>query len=78
MYPLQVPYIPKISEEDTTLTFGNANGEKRTTPVPKGSRILIDTPALHYNRKESKKLFWEFFLFKIWTDSSPFFFYCVY
>jgi cytochrome P450 len=48
MFP-PVPNIPKISEEDTTLTFGNANGEKRTIPVPKGTRIIINPPGLHYN-----------------------------
>lgn len=40
-----------MSEEDTTLTIGNAKGEKLTIPVPKGARITIATPALHYNRK---------------------------
>ncbi|KAF8804431.1 cytochrome P450 [Phlegmacium glaucopus] len=48
MFP-PVVNIPKLSEEDTTLTFGNANGEKLTLPVPKGTRIVIDTPGLHYN-----------------------------
>jgi len=48
MFP-PVTNIPKLCEEDTTLTVGNANGEKRTIPVPKGVRITIDTPGLHYN-----------------------------
>ena len=47
----QVINIPKLSEEDTTLTVGNAAGEKRTIPVPKGVRITIDSPGLHYNRE---------------------------
>lgn len=69
MYPLKVTNIPKISDEDTTLTFGNANGEKRTIPVPKGTRIIINTPGLHYNRKESKTFLGENLF---WTDFSPF------
>ena len=47
----QVTNIPKLSEEDTTLTVGNAAGEKLTVPVPKGVRISIDAPGLHYNRE---------------------------
>ena len=47
----QVINIPKLSEEDTTLTVGNAAGEKLTIPVLKGVRITIDTPGLHYNRE---------------------------
>ena len=53
--------IPKMSKEDTTLTIGNANGEKRTIPVPKGARITIDTAALHYNREN-------LLLGKAWMD----------
>jgi len=41
--------IPKISVEDTVLTVGNAFGEKRTVPIPKDTRISINTPGLHYN-----------------------------
>jgi len=48
MFP-PVINIPKLSEEDTTFTTSNAAGEKLTIPVPKGARIMIDTPALHYN-----------------------------
>jgi hypothetical protein len=44
-----------VSEEDTTLTVGNAAGEKLTIPVLKGVRISIDTPGLHYNRK---RIYW--------------------
>ena len=47
----QVINIPKLSEEDTALTVGNAAGEKLTVPVLKGVRIVIDTPGLHYNRE---------------------------
>lgn len=47
----QVVNIPKLSAEDTTLTTSNAAGEKLTIPVPKGTRLLIDTPGLHYNRE---------------------------
>ena len=49
--PSQVIHIPKLTEEDTTLTVGNANGENLTIPVPKGIRVSIATPALHYNRE---------------------------
>ena len=59
--PSQVIMIPKMSKEDTTLTIGNANGEKRTIPVPKGARITIDTAALHYNREN-------LLLGKAWMD----------
>jgi len=48
MFP-SVTNIPKLSEEDTVITVGNAAGEKRTIPVLKGVRITIDTPGLHYN-----------------------------
>ena len=51
----QVTNIPKLNEEDTTLTVGNATGEKLTIPVPKGVRIAIDTPGLHYNRE---RIYW--------------------
>ena len=47
----QIINIPKLSEEDTTLTVGNAAGEKLTIPVQKGVRITIDAPGLHYNRE---------------------------
>jgi hypothetical protein len=46
----QVINIPRLSEEDTTLTVGNAAGEKLTIPVLKGARVIIDPPGLHYNR----------------------------
>ncbi|KDR75779.1 hypothetical protein GALMADRAFT_248468 [Galerina marginata CBS 339.88] len=41
--------IPKYSAEDTVLSVGNADGEKRTVPIPKGTRVAINTPGLHYN-----------------------------
>lgn len=59
--------IPKLSEEDTTLTVGNAAGEKLTIPVQKGVRIIIDTPGLHYNRERIYRFgnvyFWLIFTF---------------
>ena len=51
----QIINIPKWSEEDTTLTIGNAAGKKLTIPVLKGARITIDTPGLHYNRE---RIYW--------------------
>ena len=59
--PLQAINIPKICEEDTTLTIGNANGEKRTIPISKGIRFTIDTPGLHYNRENP-------IIGTMWTD----------
>jgi len=41
--------IPKYSAEDTVLNVGNMHGQKRTVPIPKGTRLAINTPALHYN-----------------------------
>jgi hypothetical protein len=49
--PSQVINVPKLTEEDTTITVGNANGENLTIPVPKGIRVSFATPALHYNRE---------------------------
>ena len=78
----QVINIPKLSEEDTTLTVGNAAGEKLTIPVLKGVRIIIDSPGLHYNRKRSyyslemfilTDLFWLiFFVARYWKDPHSF------
>ncbi|KAI0720718.1 cytochrome P450 [Cerioporus squamosus] len=42
--------IPKIAAEDTSFTFSNTSGQKTTVPVPKDTRIVLCTPALHYNR----------------------------
>ncbi|TFK73973.1 cytochrome P450 [Pluteus cervinus] len=50
MFP-PVPTIPKISAEDTTLVTENSNGERQTIPVPKGTKIIINTVGLHYNQK---------------------------
>ncbi|KAF8811211.1 cytochrome P450 [Phlegmacium glaucopus] len=41
--------IPKVSAEDTGLMTSNIHGERTTVPVPKGTRIIIDTPGIHYN-----------------------------
>jgi hypothetical protein len=46
----QVVDIPKYSHEDTTFVTRNSKGESLTIPVPKGTRISIHTPGLHYNR----------------------------
>lgn len=43
--------IPKESEEDTTLLTSNINGDKLVVPVPKGTKLVINTAGLHYNRK---------------------------
>ncbi|KAF8726525.1 hypothetical protein AX14_007768 [Amanita brunnescens Koide BX004] len=41
--------IPKESDEDTALVVSNVNGEKLVVPVPKGTKLVISTPGLHYN-----------------------------
>ncbi|KIP01299.1 hypothetical protein PHLGIDRAFT_507626 [Phlebiopsis gigantea 11061_1 CR5-6] len=41
--------IPKSVAEDTSITITNANGQRTTVPMPKGSSISIHTPGLHYN-----------------------------
>ncbi|KAI0676506.1 cytochrome P450 [Trametes maxima] len=46
--------IPKRATEDTSFTTTNAAGEKRTIPVPKGTYVTIQPPALHSNPK-----YWE-------------------
>ena len=46
----QVPSIPKIAAQDTTLTVSNADGGKTTVPVPSGTKIDIHVPGLHCNR----------------------------
>lgn len=45
----QVMVIPKISAQDTILKAGNAAGETKSIPVPKGTYLRIDVPGLHYN-----------------------------
>lgn len=42
--------IPKTSVEDTVFTLTNAAGETQRVPVPRGTHIVISTPALHFNR----------------------------
>ena len=49
-YDDQVPNIPKVATEDTTLTVNNADGGKTTFPVPSGTEIYFQVPAVHYNR----------------------------
>ncbi|KAF8823725.1 hypothetical protein HHX47_DHR9000191 [Lentinula edodes] len=46
---LPVNGIPKYSAEDTSLTVGNATGDKLVLPVPQGTAITINTVGLHYN-----------------------------
>ncbi|KAI0705838.1 cytochrome P450, partial [Cytidiella melzeri] len=46
--------IPKRAAEHTTLTIKNNAGETVTVPVPAGTPIAINTPALHYNPR-----YWE-------------------
>ncbi|KAI0279039.1 cytochrome P450 [Russula aff. rugulosa BPL654] len=50
----QVPLIPKIAAEDTTLTVGNVDGRMMTFPVPSGTEIDIHVPGLHFNPR-----YWE-------------------
>ncbi|TFK37251.1 cytochrome P450 [Crucibulum laeve] len=44
-----VNVIPKYSAEDTILTASSANGDQMQIPVPKGTKLFIHTPGLHYN-----------------------------
>lgn len=39
-----------MSAEDTILTITKADGMSKSIPIPKGTTMGIDTPALHYNR----------------------------
>ncbi|EAU86314.2 614/534 cytochrome P450 [Coprinopsis cinerea okayama7 len=41
--------VPKVANEDTTLTTGNLAGESKTIPVPKGTRVSFSLPGIHYN-----------------------------
>ena len=45
-----MPGVPKITAEDTTIVAGNIHGEKISIPVLKGTNIIIDIVATHYNR----------------------------
>ena len=42
--------IPKYSAEDTVFNTVNHAGERVAIPVPKGINLMLNTPALHYNR----------------------------
>ena len=48
--------VPKVSPEDTVITATNAAGERKTIPVPKGTYVVLDTPAVHHNRRWSLSL----------------------
>ena len=58
-YGNQVPGIPKIAAQDTSLTVSNAGGGKTTFPVPSGTEIDIHVAGLHYNRTLSGFASWE-------------------
>ncbi|KAH9998646.1 cytochrome P450, partial [Russula vinacea] len=47
--------IPKVASEDTTLTVNNADGGKTTFPVPSGTEIYLQVPAVHYNPRYWKE-----------------------
>ena len=49
-YDDQVPGIPKVAAQDTTLTVSNADGGKTTFPVPEGTNVEIHVSGLHTNR----------------------------
>lgn len=49
-----VTVIPKRSAEDTTLNTTNAQGETVVVPIPKGTDVHINVPALQTNPK-----YWE-------------------
>ncbi len=50
--------IPKVAEQDTTLTVGNVDGGTMTFAVPSGTQIDIHVPGLHYNRTLSDFVSW--------------------
>jgi cytochrome P450 len=50
MYP-PVPIIPKMAAEDTMLVTANTAGDKVQVPIPRGTKVNISTPGLHYNPK---------------------------
>ena len=58
-YGDQVPSIPKIAAQDTTLTVSNADGGKTTFPVPSGTMVDIHVPGLHNNRTLSDFISWD-------------------
>lgn len=45
----QVPSVPKVSAEDTTLTTTNRAGEKIVVPIPAGANVNLHVVAMHYN-----------------------------
>jgi len=49
-----VTAIPKVAAEDTTLMTHNRHGDRVPVYIPKGSNIVINTPALHHNPR-----YWE-------------------
>ncbi|KIM80206.1 hypothetical protein PILCRDRAFT_790075, partial [Piloderma croceum F 1598] len=50
----QIPAIPKICTWDTVITTTNGVGERKAIPVQKGTYIVLDAPAVHYNPR-----YWE-------------------
>ncbi|KAH9035825.1 cytochrome P450 [Lactarius hengduanensis] len=50
MFPV-APLVPKHAAEDTSLMVDNADGGKTTFPVPSGTEIYLNIPALHYHPK---------------------------
>ena len=57
-YGDQAANIPKVATEDTTLTVNNADGGKTTFPVPSGTEVYLQVPAVHYNRMLSGFVLW--------------------
>jgi hypothetical protein len=45
----QVVGVPKMSAQDNILTTENAAGEIKSIPIPKGTYVTLDVPALHFN-----------------------------
>ena len=51
----QTPVIPKQSAYDTKFTARTADGtDIREFRVPLGTNMVVNVPALHYNRKPSE------------------------
>ena len=57
-YGDQVPFIPKVAAQDTSLTVSNVDGRKTTFPVPSGAEVDIHVAGLHYNRTLSVFVSW--------------------
>lgn len=47
-------HVPKVTATDTTFTFTNRLGERKTVPVPEGTPIVLNFIALHHNPR-----YWE-------------------